>query len=236
LEDFVRKSLDGVHVFHRLSDPRRRSIERACTWRRIEPGAAILSAADDSRDVFFLTEGRARSIIYAASGTVVGFGDLVAGTMFGEIAAIDGHPRAVGVEAVSDCTVASLSKSAFLALVRSEPDFALTLLEQVARNIRMLTARVFEFSTLPVNNRIHAELLRLAHASHDKAAPAGAPITLAVAPTHADLAARISTHREAVTRELNRLTKLGIIEKSSGMLTIKDVSRLKAMVQEAAGQ
>jgi len=48
--------------------------------------------------------------------------------------------------------------------------------------------------------------------------------------THAEIASRTSTHREAVTRELNRLAKLGIIEQRNRMLFVKDVSRLRALV------
>jgi len=56
------------------------------------------------------------------------------------------------------------------------------------------------------------------------------------APTHAEIASRISTHREAVTRELNRLSRHGIIECRGHALLIKDVDRLAAMVHEVTGE
>ena len=43
-------------------------------------------------------------------------------------------------------------------------------------------------------------------------------------------------YREAVTRELNRLTKMGIIEQRSRMLWIKDLLRLEALVRDAGGE
>jgi CRP/FNR family transcriptional regulator, cyclic AMP receptor protein len=55
-------------------------------------------------------------------------------------------------------------------------------------------------------------------------------------PTHAEIASRTSTHREAVTRELNRLTKMGIIEQRSRVLWIKDLARLEALVRDAGGE
>ena len=54
--------------------------------------------------------------------------------------------------------------------------------------------------------------------------------------THVEIANRISTHREAVTRELNRLARIGIIERRSGTLLVRDVDRLATMVQEATGE
>ncbi len=226
----MRKTLDDIHVFQRLSSERRGSIAARCAWREAAPGTLIVAHEDASRVVYFLTAGRARSLIYAASGTMVGFGDLSAGQMFGEVQAIDGQPRTVAVEAVEHCTVASLPADGFIDLVRTEPDFAISVLEQIARNIRALTARVFEFSTMSVTGRLHAELLRLARSIGEKT-PTG--IKLRATPTHAEFAARISTHREAVTRELNRLQKMGVVAKEDRALVIKDVDQLREFVNNA---
>jgi CRP-like cAMP-binding protein len=102
------------------------------------------------------------------------------------------------------------------------------MLRRLAGNVRALTERVFEFSTLAVRNRIHAELLRLAHAS-DKGTR---PITIAPMLTHAELANRLSTHREAVTRELNNLTRLGVIARSGNDLVIPDMKALERLVAD----
>ncbi len=228
----MRKNLGDVQVFHRLSLERRATLAAQCNWREVAAGTLIVAHEDSSRTVYFLTSGRARSVVHSAAGMMVGFGDIVAGQMFGEVQAIDGQPRALAVEAVTPCTVASMSAGAFLDLVRIEPEFALSVLEQIARNIRALTARVFEFSTMSVTSRLHAELLRLARANGEQT-PSG--IRLRVTPTHAEFAARISTHREAVTRELNRLQKEGLLAKEQRAIVIPDVDRLSALVKIATG-
>ena len=56
------------------------------------------------------------------------------------------------------------------------------------------------------------------------------------APRHVEIANRISTHREAVTREFNRLSRIGIIERRGGELLVKDIDRLATMVHEATGE
>ena len=89
-----------------------------------------------------------------------------------------------------------------------------------------------EFSTLGVKNRIHAELLRLAHKhKHDENSAVISP-----APTQADIASRVSTSREAVAREMSHLGQIGVIERRNGALVIGDVARLTRMVQEVRGQ
>jgi hypothetical protein len=56
------------------------------------------------------------------------------------------------------------------------------------------------------------------------------------APTHSEIASRTSTHREAVSRELNRLSRLGIIERRGRNLVVKDIDRLTTMVREVTGE
>jgi CRP-like cAMP-binding protein len=125
-----------------------------------------------------------------------------------------------------------MSGTAFREVLQSEPTVMLALLRQFVTKIRALTIRVYEFSALAVNNRIQAELLRLAKL----APPQDKHAQIKSAPTHAEIASRISTHREAVSRELNRLTRLGIIERKSGALVIRDIDRLEAMVHEVTGE
>jgi CRP/FNR family cyclic AMP-dependent transcriptional regulator len=100
------------------------------------------------------------------------------------------------------------------------------------KTIRMLDRRVYEFSTLAVNNRIRAELLRIANLSPRK----GKCAQIVPAPTHVEIASRVSTHREAVTRELTRLTRLGILERQGHVLVVKDVDRLALIVHDAVGE
>ncbi|MBT8447451.1 MAG: helix-turn-helix domain-containing protein, partial [Gammaproteobacteria bacterium] len=101
----------------------------------------------------------------------------------------------------------------------------------LALQVRRLSERVIEFSTVGVNDRVHAELLRLAQdGRHD-----GAEIAISPAPTHADIASRVATHREAVTKELSRLTREGILRKEKGTLVITDLPRLQELVAGALG-
>jgi CRP-like cAMP-binding protein len=191
----------------------------------------IIDHLDSSDDVFFLLTGDARVTIRSADGKAVSFRELGPGGMFGEYAAIDGRPRSANVEARTPCLVVSMPGTAFRELAVTEPKVAKILLEHFVREIRELTTRVYEFSTLAVRYRIQAELLRLARLS----APEGKMARIVPAPTHAEIASRTSTHREAVTRELNRLAKMGLLQQRSRELWITDVDRLAALVHDAAG-
>ena len=83
-------------------------------------------------------------------------------------------------------------------------------------------------STLSVRQRIYSELLRLA-----RPVPSGGTgAIISPPPTHAELASRVSTHREAVTRELKALERARHLERRSGAFVLLDPDRLRRMIEE----
>lgn len=230
--ELPRYSLESVAIFRGLSRGTLERIKRRCSCRRFAPREAIVDHLDTSDEVFFLLTGSARVTVRSTDGKSVNFRELSPGGMFGEYAAIDGRPRSANVEARTSCLVVSMPADAFREVLEAEPKVTKVLLEHFVREIRELTTRVFEFSTLAVRYRIQAEVLRLAQLS----ACQGKIAHIVPAPTHAEIASRTSTHREAVTRELNRLAQMGILEQRNRELWITDVDRLAALVQDAAGE
>jgi CRP/FNR family transcriptional regulator, cyclic AMP receptor protein len=225
-------SLAGIAIFSGLPEKTLERLQLQCRWRRYQAGEAIVGYLDSSDDVFFIISGEVRVTIYSLAGKVVSFRELGPGEVFGEYPAIDRGPRSASVEAHTSCLVASLPGAAFRDLIVSEPAVAQAMLPQLVMKIRALTTRVYEFSTLAVSNRIQAELLRLA----SMAARDGKCVRISPVPTHTEIASRVSTHREAVTRELTRLSRIGLIERERNALLVKDVERLAEMVHAATGE
>ncbi|MGI9411032.1 MAG: Crp/Fnr family transcriptional regulator [Hyphomicrobiaceae bacterium] len=230
------KSLRRVPLFKTLADSELDEIEKLCSWRSYHAGEEILAYLDSGDDVYFIIAGKGKVIIYSAQGRAVGFRDIVPGDIFGEYAAIDGGSRSASIEADAACTVAIMSSHDFNSLISTNPSVSRMLIQHLTRQLRAMTQRVFEFSTLAVNNRIQAELLRLAReGATDGSSPEGTRY-ITPRPTHAEIAARVSTHREAVTRHLSKLTKTGLIERKGRSLIVKDVERLDRMVRNATGE
>lgn len=226
------RALERVPILAGLPQPQLEQIASICKWREYDGGGQILSYHDPSTEVFFLAAGKVRVIIYSAEGKAVVFTDLRPGAMFGEIAAIDRGPRSASVEAIEPCTVASLTAVKFEDLLLRQPAVALATLRHMTEEVRRLSERVLEFSTLVVRNRIHAELLRLAADAGQKDGQA----LLSPAPSLSDIANRVSTHREAVSRELSRLGSIGLLRRDGGDLRVTDVTRLAKLVREAKGE
>ncbi len=207
-------------------------LEQRCRWRRYSADQELVRYLDEDVDVYCLVAGRVRVVFYSLSGKEVTFRDLKPGQVFGEFAAIDGKPRSASVIALADSLVAVMPADAFWQVLREYPQVTKIILQRLVGFARTLSDRVVEFSTLAVKNRIQAELLRLARTQPEQDNTA----VISPAPTHADIASRASTHREAVTRELSALSRAGLIERRKDGLVIRDVNELARLVEEVSGE
>lgn len=222
-------SLAQIELFQGLDQATLASARAHCRLRRYGAGQEVFGQQSDKRDVFFVVHGRVRVTIFASTGREVAFRELGSGAAFGEVSAIDGLDRSASVVALEDSALATMSADLFRALLRERPELAERVLRNFARLIRSLTDRVVEFSTLAVQNRVQAELVRMARtAGVEKNLALLAPV-----PRHADIASRVATNREAVARELNRLAREGVVERRATGLAILDFRRLAAMVESA---
>jgi CRP-like cAMP-binding protein len=226
-----RTALAQVALLRGLAPAALDALAGQCEWRRFRPNQAVIDQDSPTGDVFFVAAGRVRVTIYAQSGREIAFRDLGEGASFGELSAIDGEARSASVVALTSAWLARLSRQRFWALLRANPPAVENLLRSLTVLVRSLTERVVDYSTLGVQNRIQAELIRMARASGVTRNRA----TIAPLPRHADIASRVSTNREAVARELSRLARLGLVERRPGALVVADVARLAQMVERVRG-
>jgi len=224
-------SLNAIPLLSVLSEPDRERLSQACRWRRYDTHEQIIDRDAESTDIYFIVEGRVRIVIYSLSGREIAFNELIAGQYFGELAGIDRGRRSASVVALKPTLVAAMGASLFMETVCQNPACAEQLLQHLAGMVRRATDRIMDLSTLGANNRVHAEVLRLARPNlREDNTAAIRPI-----PIHSDIAARVSTARETVARVFGHLAQSGIVERQSDHLLVRDGARREEMVEEVRG-
>jgi CRP-like cAMP-binding protein len=225
-------TLDGVTLLKDLSQKERDELVRQCRFRRYAEGEHIIDGQSGGRDIYFVISGTVRVVNYSPSGREVAFDDIPAGGYFGELAALDGGPRSAFVQAQSlGATAAALPAEVFIELLTRNPKISLEIMRRLATVIRFSTERIMDLSTVGANNRVHAELLRLALA----AGKAGNSATISPIPHHAEIASRVSTTRETVARVFSELTRAGMLERTKSALVVLDMERLAELVEDLRG-
>lgn len=180
-----------------------------------QPGQLMLDFEDVSDDVFFVLSGAVRVQVRTVGGRELILSDILAGQIFGDMAAIDGAPRSASVTALQRARLARMGGTAFRRLLAEWPDLALRLMRVLVARIRDVNARMLEFSTLDVRHRLYAELLRAAGSAR-----ADGTRLISPPPMQHIIANRIGARREAVSREMARLLREGILLRRRGALVL----------------
>jgi CRP/FNR family cyclic AMP-dependent transcriptional regulator len=221
------ETLCGIDIFAGLETAERARIAKYCGGRRFEAKQQILSQSDGDCEAFFIVGGAVKIAVYSDSGKEVIFREVGPGRMFGELSAIDCQQRSAHVHALSDTAVAVLSSEKFRKVTSEHPLVAGRVMQYLCGLVRSLSIRVFEHDALSVNSRVHAELLRLAQENMVDSNRA----EISPTPTHVEFAAHIGTHREAVTKELNKMRKMGLVERMGRTLVVHDVTAIEHLTQ-----
>jgi CRP/FNR family cyclic AMP-dependent transcriptional regulator len=224
----AREALRKTELFKYLDDEACGLISNLVKWKQYRQGAEIIHYKGENDGVYFIASGHVRIIIFSFTGKEVSYQELGPGEMFGELSAIDQLPRTASVLALENARVGVISRSDYWGLIERYPSVAAAALKRLASMVRFLVDRVYQYGALDVKDRVRMEVLRLAResmASDDTA-------TIHSFPTHREIANRVNTHREAVTRELNELSRMGLIEQHQRVLTVTAVSQLSELLAE----
>lgn len=218
-------SLVRSPLFRSLAPPAIQQLDRACAWRRAQAREWIVDYQSGGTEVFFVVRGHVRVVIAGAERDTI-LHDIRDGEFFGEIAAIDRQPRSAGILAMVDTILAVMPPEVFRRAVHEHSDVCDQVLAILVGRVRALTDRATEASSLSVRHRIFAELLRLSRCG------ISGPV-ISPPPTHAELAGRVNSNRETVTRELGAMDRAGLIERRRGAIVLLDADRLRQEVAEA---
>ena len=214
----------------RLGPDDKAEVMRRIKRRTFGAGAVIVEQEDRSNELYIVLEGIARAELRSEKGRSVTYRDIGCGEIFGEIAAIDGGERSASVYATGTVIVGALSATDFWDLLCARRGFASAVLLHLTAQCRVMTGRIFEFTVLVMRERLIAELVRSATLLP------GSTIVAEIRPglTHQELANMISCHREAVSREMSKLRKLGLVSYSEGdgAIRIKDLSALNSLLAD----
>jgi len=97
-------------------------------------GQTIFEVGEEAEMMYIVVEGEVEIQLNGRVLQTVGAQDV-----FGEMALIDNSPRSAKAIAKTDCRLAGIDKDRFLVLVEKNPDFALEVMEVMAKRLRRKT-------------------------------------------------------------------------------------------------
>jgi CRP/FNR family transcriptional regulator, cyclic AMP receptor protein len=106
-------------------------LRREADIRSFKKGETIFKDGDPGDCMFVVVEG---AVEIHLAGTVVE--RLDPGSLFGEMALIDGQVRSATAVAAADCSLAAINEKRFLRLVEITPRFALQVMQVITERLR----------------------------------------------------------------------------------------------------
>jgi CRP-like cAMP-binding protein len=229
--------LRGAQLFMHLDDGQLRLLAGAAQAQRL--GAEqTLFLQDDPADAFYLlTEGRLKVFKLLRDGRTATIRHVEAGQTFAE-AALFHETYPSSTEALTPCLLYRFDKERTLELLLAEPQLAVNLLAAMAHLLGLLNRRVEEL-LLPVPARLARYLLARADEQLDPAAAAGsrsadAPCVLRLPVSKRELAARLGTVPETLSRTFDRFKRAQVIRMSGDhrLIEILSFEKLHRLAQE----
>lgn len=198
--------------------------------RKVFGRGTIIKQPDDSSDSVYLIEtGKVQTFYISPQGMDVLFSELTPGDFIGDLSAIDGELPFAYFEAKEDTTTVVFRRSQFLSALRQSPQFAEVVAQTLCSRLRAVNQLYVESRLLPMKTRLYTELLRLS--SRD----AAGSLAISPAPTHSELARRIASQRETVTKQMSQLVKEGVIDGSRDRIRILDEGYFRNEITNVLG-
>ena len=187
-----------------------------------QPGQLIYLQDTQAEQFYYIQRGTVKCFLSSEEGeertlTLHHTGDLI-----GEAAFFDRQPRVSSAVAVTRCSLVPVTRERLRAIFARHPELAISMLEYLARTVRMLSAHV-DGMFLQADQRVVRYLLE--HGTDQDL----------IRSTHEEIGSAVGASRVTVSRVLNDLARKGILETRYRAIRILDRERLRAVASERAG-
>lgn len=243
-DDAIRDDLRRSALFGGLDDTSSRRLAAIARPVALPAGRTVFAQGDPASAFFLLVEGSVKVFKLFRDGRTATLRHVAAGETFGESVLFhETYPSST--ETMEDTRLLRFDTADFRALLLERPELALNVLGAMARLMVLLNRRVEELM-LPVPARLARYLLELAAEQLD--APVGSPAPgtgpaagpdqtprIVKLPTSKrELAARIGTVPETLSRTFDRFKRAGTIRMSGGgeLIEVLDFAALRRLAQE----
>ncbi len=204
-----RELLKTVPIFAELSEADMETLARLATRRRYPKDTVVFFENDEGDALFMILEGRIRVTILGDDGREIILTVLGPGDFFGEMSLLDQEPRSATAIAAEDTELVALHRADFQGLLSENPSISAALIRVLNNRLRRANQQISTLALLDVYGRVARVILEMARDEGRRLKDGRIAFRRA---THQEIANRIGTTRETVTRMLKDLERQGLIQ------------------------
>jgi len=217
----------GVPVFRVLSPGELERIGKEMRHKVYKKGEVVVPAGSVLDSLYVVHRGRLNVVYTSLSGREQIVRTLGPGEFLGELALFHETVMEGDVVAAEDTETCVLPRNAVSEVIRN-PDAALRLVEELAKRLSAAEQLIADLGLREVGQRLAAEILRLAASGHET--PEGTVVN--ISSSWAEMAVRLGTTPETLSRRLGNLADQGIIRQTGPRtVLILDIDRLRSVAR-----
>lgn len=175
---------------------------------------------DPGGTVFLVVTGRVKITLMNEEGREVIISSVGPGGLFGLISALDEGLRPANAITTEPSHLAKFDSDAFLRWLDGERAMERLLLRELGHRIRLAYSRIGEHALMGVKDRLLSALLDIAD-REGRLEPEGETIVF-TRPTHQELASRIGSSREVVSRLLKELLESDLLQAEGRVIRVSE--------------
>jgi CRP/FNR family transcriptional regulator, cyclic AMP receptor protein len=222
--DTIVALLDSIDWFASLTREEIEELAASARTFQWNTGQIVFEEGDRGDSCYILHTGSVKVLRRFPDARRITLARLGPGSIFGELAIFNGERRSATIQVVEPAVAIALDAERVMAILRSDPEAALSVTVTLADRLRATNERLFEYSVSSASGRIVATLLSQVEArqQHGKAGDVDVEIVGSVV----DIARLAGTPRESATRVMHWLENEGLITIRRGRVTVHDVVAL----------
>jgi CRP/FNR family transcriptional regulator, cyclic AMP receptor protein len=185
----------------------------------------VFLSGDAGDGCYRVEEGLLKVSVVGSGGNELILAIFGPGSLVGELSMIDGAPRSASVCALRDSKLSFVSRAAFEAFSRSNPEVYRHVMMLLARRLRDTNIALAAASFLPLNGRVARALLTLAATFGQDVGDGRILVRQKV--TQSDLGAMTGIARENVSRILKDWAKRSLVTRVAGYYCLQNKARIE---------
>lgn len=200
-----------VPLFQGLTAKDLKIVTQKAAIRTFPKETLLIVEGDTSTTLHIILKGRAIAVSIDTMGRQIIHNEFKEGDVFGEMSFLDGNPRCANVITKATTTVIMFERDGLEDLLGAHPQLNLRLIQGLLQKLRTATKSVEDLVFLDSFGRVTRLLTRLADDQQNINGKL----------THQEIADRVGTSREMVSRILKHLVKSGYISRKKKVITIE---------------
>ncbi len=221
LQTIRRETFAQTPLFSALTPEERVQLASFASPHQFSAGETLFFEGEPCPGLWVIGSGTVKITKTSAAGREIMLAVESAPSSVAEVPLFDGGGYPANVTAIRDTLAFLLHKDDFRRFCEQHPQVPLKVLAVVGRRLRVLVQLIETVTFGSVRQRLAAVLLQAAE-NHPASQPLDIPIT------HEELAARLGTVREVVSRNLSRFQAEGLVKVVKRQVVILDANALRA--------